>query len=192
MNIVSRKEAINLGLGRYFTGKECKHGHVCERITGSRRCVMCNRAYQSRRLSENHELKEKEIARLNKMRNEIKISGGMVRSRNARNSQKRRSYNKNPVNTILRVMLRRCLHGSDKKHKTEKYFDYTTDQLRCHIESLFEHGMTWDNYGEWHIDHIKPISAFIAEGVVVPSEINSLDNLRPLWAIDNIIKGSRY
>ena len=29
--IILRKEAISLELGKYFTGKPCKHGHVSEK-----------------------------------------------------------------------------------------------------------------------------------------------------------------
>jgi len=50
--------------------------------------------------------------------------------------------------------------------------------------------MSWDNYGEWHIDHIKPVSLFDElENVNV---VNSLDNLQPLWASENLSKGNKY
>ena len=35
-----------------------------------------------------------------------------------------------------------------------------TSQLKEHIEKQFVDGMSWDNWGEWHIDHIKPVSKF--------------------------------
>jgi len=40
--IISRQEAIKEGLLRYFTGKPCKHGHVCERMVSSCDCVICH------------------------------------------------------------------------------------------------------------------------------------------------------
>jgi hypothetical protein len=52
--------------------------------------------------------------------------------------------------------------------------------------------MTWDNYGEWHIDHIKPRVLFdnrIAEQAL---RCWALTNLQPLWAADNMAKGSSY
>lgn len=48
--------------------------------------------------------------------------------------------------------------------------------------------MTWENWGEWHIDHIKPVAQFIREGITCPKQINALSNLRPLWAHDNLSK----
>ncbi len=41
MQIISRKEAKEQGLKRYFTGKSCKHGHISERWVGSHSCVEC-------------------------------------------------------------------------------------------------------------------------------------------------------
>jgi len=42
MKIISRKEAIALGLPRYFTGKPCVNGHISERVTKKCDCVACN------------------------------------------------------------------------------------------------------------------------------------------------------
>ena len=66
---------------------------------------------------------------------------------------------------------------------------YDGDELRRHVESQFLPGMSWANYGEWHIDHIKPRSTFR-----LPDEMFkcfALSNLRPLWAIDNISQRHR-
>ena len=49
--------------------------------------------------------------------------------------------------------------------------------------------MSWDNHGKWHIDHIKPVSKF--DKNTLPSIVNALSNLQPLWAIDNIQKGNQ-
>ena len=69
---------------------------------------------------------------------------------------------------------------------------FTRDELIAHLCALFSDGMTMENYGEWHIDHIKPCAAFNME---VESEFNdcwALSNLQPLWAGDNIRKGAKY
>lgn len=57
--------------------------------------------------------------------------------------------------------------------------------------ALFEPGMSWDNRGEWHIDHIKPVCIFIREGETDPAVINALSNLRPLWAEENLSRFRR-
>lgn len=91
------------------------------------------------------------------------------------------------------VFMRRQLSGlfAGKKGRTENLLGYTRDDLVSHIESNFEDGMSWDNYGEWHIDHITPISHFLKEGNDMPHVVHALGNLQPLWAFDNLSKGAR-
>jgi hypothetical protein len=53
--------------------------------------------------------------------------------------------------------------------------------------------MTWKNYGKWHIDHIRPISSFKITGIDCEDfkKCWSLSNLQPLWAFDNLSKGTK-
>ena len=60
------------------------------------------------------------------------------------------------------------------------------------IESLFLSGMGWHNRKEWHIDHIRPIKHFLDSGIDSLEIINNPLNLQPLWAKDNLLKGSKY
>lgn len=63
------------------------------------------------------------------------------------------------------------------------------DVVRNHLENQFTDGMSWDNMGKWHIDHITPLSS-----AKTPEELKSLChylNLQPLWAFDNLSKGDR-
>lgn len=83
--------------------------------------------------------------------------------------------------SILTNALKRF--SSKKIDKTINLLGYSALELKTHIESLFLEGMTWENYGEWHIDHIKMVSTFDKETTM--NIVNSLDNLRPLWAKDN-------
>lgn len=92
-----------------------------------------------------------------------------------------------------RKMLHRILGvaGQKKTKRTQEALGYTYDELREHLERQFTKGMTWDNYGKWHIDHIRPVKAFVDEGVTDPAIINALPNLRPVWADENMSKGSK-
>ncbi len=60
-----------------------------------------------------------------------------------------------------------------------------------HLEAQFIPGMTWSNYGRWHIDHRKPILEFEFKSYRDPAfqECWALANLRPLWAAENIRLG---
>lgn len=98
------------------------------------------------------------------------------------------------ISMSLRDMLNRVLKitGERKTTKTEIILGYSAKDLKLHIEDLFVDGMSWSNREEWHIDHIKPVSRFISDGVTDPAIINALSNLQPLWALDNLKKGNKY
>lgn len=91
---------------------------------------------------------------------------------------------------FMRKCITRCL--TNRTDRTSAMLGYTKEELSAHIESLFLDGMNWENWGTWHIDHIRPISSFLKSGVSDPKEINALRNLRPLWAAENLSKGARY
>lgn len=93
--------------------------------------------------------------------------------------------------------LKRCGQQGKKLHTLE-YIDYEIDDLKKHLESQFKPDMTWENHGTlWHIDHIKPVASFkfIKDGeedIEAVKQCWSLDNLRPLYSVENISKGSVY
>ena len=68
----------------------------------------------------------------------------------------------------------------------------TREDLTTHLEGLFQDGMTWDNYGDWHIDHIKPCSKFDLSTEKAQAECFHYTNLQPLWAKDNLSKGAKW
>jgi hypothetical protein len=59
------------------------------------------------------------------------------------------------------------------------------------MESLFLEGMSWDNYGKWHIDHIRPCSSFDLSDTEQQKICFNYKNLQPLWAEDNLRKGAK-
>ena len=71
--------------------------------------------------------------------------------------------------------------------------DYTPNELIEHLERQFIDGINWENYGEWDIDHIRPISSFIFKSSEDEEfkKCWSLENLQPMWGIDNIKKGNK-
>lgn len=75
----------------------------------------------------------------------------------------------------------------------ERLVGYSLAELVRHIERQFSRGMSWGNYGDWHIDHIRPVSSFVFS---VPEDQEfrdcwALTNLRPLWAGANIQKSGK-
>jgi hypothetical protein len=65
------------------------------------------------------------------------------------------------------------------------------EELRLHLESQFVAGMTWANYGEWHVDHIRPCAMFDLTQDAQQRECFNWSNLRPLWGVENLRKGSK-
>ena len=91
----------------------------------------------------------------------------------------------------IRKRIRSILkdRGYTKKSKTHEILGISYEEFNLHMERQFVKGMTWDNYGEWHIDHIIPLATAICEDDVI--RLNHYTNLQPLWAEDNIRKGSK-
>ncbi len=64
--------------------------------------------------------------------------------------------------------------------------------VAAHIESMFKPGMSWVNYGSWHIDHIKPLALFDLSNNDDVKAAFALSNLQPIWALENLRKNKRY
>ena len=98
---------------------------------------------------------------------------------------------KNPHIYAWRSMLNNVLNRLNLKKitKTIELLGYSPQDLKEHLESKFLEGMSWNNRSEWHIDHIIPVSSFDKSEKM--SVVNSLDNLQPLWAKDNLSKGCK-
>lgn len=125
-------------------------------------------------------------------------------------ASKRESYHRNKDQILTRLSEKRKqpkqgLHHrisqgilkSLKQKKSglswESIVGYTAEMLMRHLEKQFLPGMSWANFGDWHVDHKVPVAAFNFAG---PYDIDfkrcwDLKNLRPLWAKDNISKGKK-
>ena len=97
------------------------------------------------------------------------------------------SYTRTAIYTCLKE------RNINKYKNTFDLLPYGLEDLVQHLEKKFQEGMTWENYGEWHVDHVKPMSSFVFENPEDKEfqECWSLDNLQPLWGKDNLIKGSK-
>lgn len=117
-----------------------------------------------------------------------------ARAISRRKSAKLRATAKGKLNNSMGAGIYASVSRGSKGHRHwEDLVGYTKDQLKMHLEKLFTTGMNWDNYGEWHVDHIIPISAF---NYSCPDDLDfkkcwALNNLRPMWARDNEYKGTR-
>lgn len=99
---------------------------------------------------------------------------------------------RNPCRRMARSLWG-VLRGRKQGKRWTELLGYTEAELRTHLERQFTKGMTWDNYGQWHIDHIIPLSSFTVAGPDCPElrRAWALTNLRPLWAEENLAKGAK-
>lgn len=111
------------------------------------------------------------------------------------NESKRRRYRdriENDVNFKLDFSMRAALQRLIRKGGRSTKVPYSADMLRQRLECQFKPGMSWDNYGEWEIDHKIPMSLMMERGEFRPHIINALSNFQPLWKEENRSKGARY
>jgi len=96
------------------------------------------------------------------------------------------------VKRNLRPRIYSALRGFNKSEKTAILLGCSIGQLKTHIESQFKNGMSWDNYGEWHVDHIRPCASFDLADPGQQKQCFHCSNLQPLWAKENISKGPKW
>jgi hypothetical protein len=95
------------------------------------------------------------------------------------------------IKHYLRTRITKALDGICKSKITTKLLDCSIEQLRKHLESQFKLGMTWDNYGKWHIDHVRPCAFFDLSKPNEQKKCFNYKNLQPLWAKDNLEKSNK-
>lgn len=183
-NQIRRGFARNLGKTRFKSMLTCIRGHLEERLVSTNQCCECLKEREVRKANKDHAINRERVNAIRRSRK------GRARNRIYYREVKS-SCERHRLTSFMRACVRRTIkHKNGLKSKVQ--LGYSHIELKNHLESLFKDGMSWDNYGEWHIDHIKPIKAFLDEGVDDPAIVNSLNNLAPLWAKENLSKGSSY
>ena len=88
----------------------------------------------------------------------------------------------------LRTRLWYALNGQKPRCSFDEYTGCSLEELRLYLESKFEPGMTWENYGEWEIDHIVPLCQFILTELEELKQACKYTNLQPIWKKKHKIK----
>ncbi len=178
MNIISRKEAKEQGLTRYFTGKPCKHGHIDERTTSSCICIGCNRILVSK-----HAAKEE-------------------------SKQKRKAYeqafNRAPETKARKAKLdkrpeakQKRLERQRKRMQDPAYRNAKNARTNARRAAKLQRTPAWsdleaikqiylDRPEDHHVDHIIPLQGELVSGLHVP------ENLQHLPASENCSKNNAF
>lgn len=131
-----------------------------------------------------------------KLENPEKVKEIKENNRERQNELSRIRHKTDPKWKLQRTIsnyIYQSLCGRKLGKHWEDLVGYNVDELKEHLEKQFIKGMTWENHGDWHIDHKIPIAVF---NYTKPEHEDfkkcwALDNLQPLWAKDNLIKHSR-
>jgi hypothetical protein len=112
------------------------------------------------------------------------INGGLIKS-------ERREYLDSVLRTTISLVIRKKIRGNPSIFSL---VGFTRGHLLRHIESQFKPGMAFDNYGAWHVDHIRRLNElFYKDENDRDFKVAwGLDNLRPLWAIENLKRPRLY
>lgn len=140
------------------------------------------------------------------LKKQLRLENETVRAKDAEYSKRwvkanrdklsayRKAKRKDPIyRWRMSVRKRLSMFANDRRWTKTTSFSTSVGcsgpQLRAHLEALFTDGMSWDNRHEWHIDHIIPLSS--AKTLEEMLKLNHYTNLQPLWAKDNLSKGSK-
>lgn len=109
------------------------------------------------------------------------------REKAAKNRATRPDYR---IMSSARARISQALRGMLKTKGTKALLGCTPEELKTHLESLWQPGMTWENYGRfgWHVDHIKPCYLFDFSKPEDQQACFHFSNLRPMWWRDNITR----
>lgn len=126
--------------------------------------------------------------------NQRYYKNNITRLRRYQVEYERKRLRDDPYFRVVRNLRRRmalAITNARFWRTTQDIIGCSREALIQHLEQKFSPGMTWANYGTWHIDHIIPCASF---NLSVQAEIRTCfnySNLQPLWATDNIRKGAK-
>lgn len=181
---LSQSQAKERGIRHFYNGDACRNGHVAAKYSNGSGCVECaiNRAKGWK--SDN--------------RSKVLVGGrkyNATKRDTRREMLARESDPQRRAVVRLRVLLKNTLKGGGgrKAAKTEELLGCSVADACAHIAAQFLPGMSWENHGKWHIDHIRPCASF--DDLNDPAqqrECCHFSNLQPLWAADNIAKSDTW
>jgi len=111
---------------------------------------------------------------------------------NKRQQERKKTDIRFRLSCNLRTRLAKVISRHSKSLSTMFLIGCEIDYLMYHLQEQFTEGMSWDNYGDWHIDHIKPCASFDLSKPEEQQKCFHYTNLQPLWAEDNIAKKDKY
>tara|TARA_B100001094_G_scaffold196438_1_gene190375 strand:- start:754 stop:1440 length:687 start_codon:yes stop_codon:yes gene_type:complete len=153
--------------------------------------VNCKKRYHE--LMKTEESRERLRAQNRKSHKKRRMNGKISAYENAYRKKRRKEDPAYRTKAYIRTRIWHCFNknGVKKTAKTSELMGCTPEFLNAHLEKYFDDNMSWENRGEWHIDHVIPCCAF---GATIEEQkiLHWYGNLRPMWSTDNLIKNGTY
>ena len=200
---LTRKEAKEKKSFFYWDGQTCKReGHLSKRKTSSGGCWECDYGDHKDRFSKDPEFRKKRQEMFKRYYDE-KGEEFLERQRERKNTDKFRAWaRKYGANQRKDIDFRLTKSLRDRLYRAitrEIKYDSAIDLVGCSIEELkdylskqFSDNMNWNNYGQWHIDHIRPCNSFDLRNKEQQKICFYYFNLQPLWGTENHAKKDSY
>ena len=161
-------------------------------------CRECHKLYRSKWLEKN-KIEYKETCRLWRSKNKKhqykkqkqwqKKNLEYFRKRNREyKAQKRQDDPIFRITSNLRTRVRKAIKGINKSQTTIGLLGCSIEQFKNYIEKQFKKGMTWNNYGKWELDHIKPWCSFDLTYPEQQKQCFNYSNTQPLWRKEHRLK----
>lgn len=187
MKVISRGEAVSLGLKWYFTGKPCNRGHIAERQCANRRCRTCSLSDGGKWREKNHE-KSKEFSNRWKRENREKARS-LAREWRKKNAEKVSEYNKAYMPGWVEKNREkvRARNAMRRAYLLERAPEWLSPE---HIEEIKQayavaKELEAKTGVKYHVDHIIPLRGETVSGLHVPW------NLQVIPSTENLGKGNK-
>jgi hypothetical protein len=150
-----------------------------------RRCKPCCKVYYHKRMSESADhVRQQRMEWFDKNRDISLMKRREWEKQYFKDDKKRLIRN---IRSRISIVVKK--KGFIKSKKTRDVVGCSVEFLMTSLQNRFQEGMSWDNYGEWEIDHIIPISS--AKTIEDIYQLNHYTNLQPLWKTENASKSNK-
>lgn len=210
---INKEYLINKSKDYYLKNKEkIQKKHKEYRDNNKERIKLYNKIHQDEKKEYYKQQKKEYFLRTKEQRNtylkeyNIKNKDKIKKRQNLYEKNRKKIDPEYNLRKILRlgfyIHLRKSITSKNeyhiKKNKLGSVLSYLGMEISNfvkYIESLWQEGMSWSNYGsgkdKWNIDHIYPLSLGDCTNPEFLKKVWHYTNLRPLWHIENIKKSNK-
>ncbi|MCR8914236.1 hypothetical protein FDP08_12835 [Marinobacter panjinensis] len=197
----TRADSKEAGEGFYWDGQRCtRSGHLSKRKTSSGGCWDCEYGDHKDKLETSPEFREKRLHSFRNWYNENR-EDYLDRQKDRKNSDQSREWYREyekrrrqedidwRISKSLRDRLYKAVSRDSKSESAVSLIGCSISELKEHLSSQFDADMSWENYGEWHIDHVRPCVSFDLSDPEQQKDCFNYRNLQPMWGDENRSKG---